>query len=75
MFSDNGGPSQLEHYVQESRRLSALVVAERRRSEWMLHNAGLINDWALLWNPARHPPLIDWLRQRIDDAMTREAAK
>jgi uncharacterized protein YigE (DUF2233 family) len=45
-----------------------------RRSEkylWLLHNGGLLNEWAREWNPQKHEPLIPYLERRIDEALIR----
>lgn len=37
-------------------------------AEWLLHNGGLLNEWAQDWRPEKHGPLIPWLRRRVEDA-------
>lgn len=55
------------------REVAAERDEARARSEWVLHNAGLLNEWAAKqWSPGVHPPLIEWLRQRIDAVLAGE---
>lgn len=53
------------HTVSRLQERIAQLTAE---NEWMLHNAGLFNEWAREWQPAIHGPLIPWLRIRLSAA-------
>jgi len=48
--------------------LDRLDSAERdqRRYQWTLHHLGLIEERAMLWNPSKHKPLLDYLQDFID---------
>ncbi|POA45579.1 hypothetical protein C1893_23270 [Pseudomonas sp. MPR-ANC1] len=46
------------------------LAKERASSEWMLHNGGTINEWAINWVPGKHKPLIEHLRDLISTAIS-----
>jgi hypothetical protein len=44
----------------------------RRRSEWLLHNGGLLHTWACEWRPqSDRRTLIQYLTDKVDDALGR----
>jgi hypothetical protein len=51
------------------------LTKERARSEWMLHNGGTINEWAIDWRPGKHKPLIEHLRDLISAAVSANKGK
>ena len=51
------------------------VAQARAEAEWVLHNAGLLHEWAQEWYPDRHPPLIRWLRDRMRAARAAEEGR
>jgi len=51
-------------------------VRLRARAHWMLHNGGLwCVEWPKEWKPSQHPPLLQWLSERIDKVVAAELVK
>lgn len=49
---------------------SASVPIWQRRFEWLLHNCGLVNEWAATeWKPGKDAPLMEYLERRINAAI------
>jgi hypothetical protein len=49
------------------------LVRDAKRGRWILHNVGLVNDWAIRdWNPESGITLIAYLEKMVDAAMASE---
>jgi hypothetical protein len=48
------------------------LETKAKRGDWILHHAGLLNDWAREWNPGLGMTLIKYLECRVADAMASE---
>jgi len=45
------------------------IKSEHVMRDWVCHNGGLLNDWAREWNVYNHPPLVEFIRQKLDTAL------
>lgn len=56
----------------EIEKLRQRCGAAERRATWLLHNGGLLNEWAVEWATARKPSrmtCIAYLEQRVSAAI------